>query len=183
MDCYGRQYHKLPQCQACELASYCQDAADLPLTGRRCIPIDEMPEAEGSTAEVDEAANTESSTVREAAMAADLKAILIALVQAANGREATLGIILDRIAGLSYEQIASKRGITKQAVHRQMSKIEQSSPILHEFLVALSPSIPIPACEFMGGDGRVVRLNAQSRRPSKSSNNDTTAYDQLSFDL
>jgi len=104
MDCDGRRFGKLDECAKCECAPYCKDAGDLPAGSQHEYCEGAMQDQDIST--VDAATFfDEIGLVGEDGedMAQQLKDAFIMLSRLADGSETRMGIIVDRIAGRSYE--------------------------------------------------------------------------------
>lgn len=153
MDCYGRRFGKLDSCQTCEWASYCKDAADLPVATNREFDDSRRSDGfDGETAEEEAYQEIEleeeiASTTEDMDMAQALKDAFIMLSRIADGSETRLGIIMDRIAGRSYEWIAKKRNLTKQAIEKHMKVIRKENAELYRYLLGNGPRMPIKAIE------------------------------------
>ncbi len=150
LDCYGRRFGKLDACGACEFAAWCKDAADLPVGSQHVFDERQMEEVSPELISVDPVPLCEEEAPQEEDgedMARILKDVFIAMSRLADGNDTRLGIILDRIAGLPYETIAKRRGMTKQGVEKHLRTVKAENPTLWQYLLQTAIRLPIKAAE------------------------------------
>lgn len=128
MNCYGRQYGRLGKCQACELAEYCRDAGDpSALTGPHAGP--EGNDAAFEAALATFAGEEDASNAAEPDMGgAELGEVLATVCDACEYVPDRIAGVVLRLMGLSLGQIGALTGKSRQAVHKDVGKIEQADP-------------------------------------------------------
>ena len=164
MDCYGKSYRKLEACNTCEFSQWCMTAADPPPYRRH---YDDEQEAQLLDTLVDESASfddQESSEEDTSDMAKALKDAFVMLSKLADGNDTRLGILLDRIAGRSFEHIARKRNMSKQGIDKHLRKAKQENPAFYRYLIGNGPIMPIQAIE----TGSALGLVDGDRKPTRS---------------
>jgi predicted DNA-binding protein YlxM (UPF0122 family) len=65
-----------------------------------------------------------------AELAAQLRRVMVWLVDASGNDPVTLAILIARLGGLSYGEIAGRYGISRQAVHKRVAEVARASPAI-----------------------------------------------------
>lgn len=117
--CYGRRFGQKEQCDGCEEAPWCRDAADpKPLTGPNAGPTGD--DAAYETMQAMETAGFE--------WAGNAARIFAELVRVCDSKPDRIAAVCMRVSGMSYSRIGQACGKTKQAVDKDLARIGAASP-------------------------------------------------------
>ncbi len=132
--CYGHQFGRLPRCTDCEWAEYCREARDpSPLTGPNAGPGGDdlaFEMAVATTVADDEAPASGDDSLPAAA----LGEILATVCDACHYSPDRIAGVVLRLMGLSLGQIGALTGKSRQAVWKDVGRIEESDPRIGRLL-------------------------------------------------
>ena len=135
--CYGRKFGKLDTCVTCEQASYCKDAANLPVGNNRSFKDGLDPNTEPGVSFV--ALDDQGEQLEPAWL---LSMMLIRIVEACGKNPIRLAIIMDRLGGLSYKAIGERWNMSKQGVDKHLRTVSEKSPEIGRLLRRRATHIP-----------------------------------------
>lgn len=132
MECYGRMYNRLDQCRKCTLSKYCSQAADPPLLTDNAPPplVNQTILAYGQP----------SRTNRFQAMEQDRRYTRADLLEVigfmASLDPTSLELIDQKLAepSLNLSELALRRGVSRQAMHKMITRRLKSIPELETVL-------------------------------------------------
>lgn len=132
MECYGRMYNKLEQCRKCSLSKHCSQAADPPLLTDNAPPplVNQTILAYGQP----------SRTNRFEAMEQDRRYSRADLLEVigfmASLDPTSLELIDQKLAdpSLNLSKLALRRGVSRQAMHKMITRRLKSIPELEAIL-------------------------------------------------
>lgn len=138
--CYGRRFGRLPACASCPYADYCQEAGEpSPLTGPNAGPsgddaaFERLCATMAAATEMPDAAPADEQPDANQAVAC-LGELLAAVASACDLVPDRISAVVFRMLGLSMEQIGALCGKTRQAVHKDVGRIEAEDARLGHLL-------------------------------------------------
>ena len=132
MECYGKQYRKLEQCRNCSLSKYCSQAADPPLLTDNAPPplVNQTILAYGQPSR---ASRFEAMEQDRRYTRADLLEVIGFM---ASLDPTSLELIDQKLADptLNLSKLALRRGVSRQAMHKMITRRLKSIPELEAVL-------------------------------------------------
>ena len=137
MKCYGRYYNRLQECRKCRYRKFCSEAADIPLLPRersvQAESVDDLTDSGPLPSEM----SPESAPAEQRYTRQELLEVIGFMVRLDL---ATLDFLDEKIAHpeFGYADLARKRNISRQAVHKFIRQRCQKIPELEAVLLKSS---------------------------------------------
>jgi predicted DNA-binding protein YlxM (UPF0122 family) len=139
MKCYGRYYNRLQECRKCRYGKFCEEAADVPLLPRersdQADSVDDLTDKSPLPSEMD--ADIFRKTEERRYSRQELLEVIGFMVRLDLS---TLEFLDEKIAHpeFGYADLARKRNISRQAVHKFIRQRCQKIPELESVLLKSS---------------------------------------------